>query len=1091
MGTRSLRGNRTEPIARPIDDFSLGIRGGHSDLGAPVRHLRRGNNVTFEPMRALGCRRGYRDISSAVLPAPAHSLMWYQSEGGSKLFVGSGAAIYLAVDGGGYTLQTLPVTPVSGAKWHYANINGALVVCQEGGANPPIAYNGTEWLTTLLPAPGAPTLSSISAGGAVDLGIHLYRLRWTFKNGQSVVSPTLSVNVTTGGTQTVNLTIPAGSSRSDYLSWTLERTKLNDTTLWWFVAGGTLTTFADVLSDAAFGSLVGAEPGVHGGPPTLDGKYFNGLIAHRNRLLGWVGNNLYISQEVGDVVGGGPFNFYPTQYYPIGTDGDAIQTAVRQGDRLAIVKGGSLHVLEGFDPQSFLVRDLSRSYGTPSTRGAAVYDRTVFFYGGQGAVYALVGDTPRRIGQLEVGHYLAEMDYSRDADVVMHNHRGDYLLMAYGIAPDLFNDHILAYRIPYQNWAHWTGIRVADLLSPPRVGPYSNATLLVADPTTVQPSAASTVYQNPSFVTWEDGRSATFQVYVQKVLSGGAASWTANGVQVGAATTGSGGTMKPQVVTDGGTGCIVVWCETRGVTIDVWAQKFDSAGTKQWAGGTGIQVTNVAGSEAAPMAWPDGSGGVFIAWQDNRSGTHAYIQHLDTSGAALWAANGIKVDTGAGVTTNPFRCMADPSGNLYVLWGEGAVTAMVQKFDAGGAKLWTAAGVNAGGSPLSSAVGGVGALCLDGVGGLFISRSPTTSSIVVTHVTSAGAVTSSGDLGTPTFPSVAALVSDGAGGCFALYGSGSVGTGRFKAHRVGPTANLIWGASVFLSSTVWDLGSPHISGVSDGNGGVIVVWDNWVVSTNGKVYAQRIDSTGALQWGATGTVIADLATSSEQSICCTDAANGALVSWRDKRSGNTDVYYQRVLASGAVSLAANGVVVANPSGSQDVPRIAFTNAPDAGLPNAVTPGGHVWSALTGFLDAVGADGTLGTAIPWYAETPEDDQGEPDVLKDYSRLEVYPRASTPLLTVTVLVEGGRSASFTIQSAGTGSRWGSHAKAPTGDTLIWGQGRWGGGGVRIERSPIPTGTIGTNYRLALAADVTKDYVLGGFTMDYDRLPDRSLA
>jgi hypothetical protein len=42
----------------------------------------------------------------------------------------------------------------------------------------------------------------------------------------------------------------------------------------------------------------------------------------------------------------------------------------------------------------------------------------------------------------------------------------------------------------------------------------------------------------------------------------------------------------------------------------------------------------------------DGSGGAFITWQDSRSGmTDIYSQRVDSSGVALWTADGIAICT--------------------------------------------------------------------------------------------------------------------------------------------------------------------------------------------------------------------------------------------------------------------------------------------------------------------------------------------------------------------------------------------------------------------------------------------------------------
>ena len=57
-----------------------------------------------------------------------------------------------------------------------------------------------------------------------------------------------------------------------------------------------------------------------------------------------------------------------------------------------------------------------------------------------------------------------------------------------------------------------------------------------------------------------------------------------------------------------------------------------------------------------------------------------------------------------------------------------------------------------------------------------------------------------------------------------------------------------------------------------------------------------------------------------------DGAGGAIVTWKDSRSGNYDIYAQRVNASGAVQWAANGVALCTATGDQYSPRIVSDGA---------------------------------------------------------------------------------------------------------------------------------------------------------------------
>ncbi|MCK4539487.1 MAG: hypothetical protein KAV42_11885, partial [Candidatus Krumholzibacteria bacterium] len=75
--------------------------------------------------------------------------------------------------------------------------------------------------------------------------------------------------------------------------------------------------------------------------------------------------------------------------------------------------------------------------------------------------------------------------------------------------------------------------------------------------------------------------------------------------------------------------------------------------------------------------------------------------------------------------------------------------------------------------------------------------------------------------------------------------------------------------------------------VSDGAGGSIIVWQD---NRNGDmdIYAQRIDSNGAVLWTIDGVPICTA--TGEQSIprITSDGAGGAVVTWQDLRSGIDD-----------------------------------------------------------------------------------------------------------------------------------------------------------------------------------------------------------
>jgi len=114
--------------------------------------------------------------------------------------------------------------------------------------------------------------------------------------------------------------------------------------------------------------------------------------------------------------------------------------------------------------------------------------------------------------------------------------------------------------------------------------------------------------------------------------------------------------------------------------------------------------------------------------------------------------------------------------------------------------------------------------------------------------------------------------------------------------------------------------------VSDGAGGAIVVWYD-DRGSNSDIYAQRILASGVVDpgWPANGRALCTASGDQIYPAIASDGAGGAIVTWRDYRGGpDTDIYAQHVLASGVVDPAwpAGGTAVCTAAENQSVPVIA-------------------------------------------------------------------------------------------------------------------------------------------------------------------------
>jgi hypothetical protein len=142
---------------------------------------------------------------------------------------------------------------------------------------------------------------------------------------------------------------------------------------------------------------------------------------------------------------------------------------------------------------------------------------------------------------------------------------------------------------------------------------------------------------------------------------------------------------------------------------------------------------------------------------------------------------------------------------------------------------------------------------------------------------------------------------------------------------------VLWAANgVAVSTTSADQLVPQL--ISDGAGGVVIIWEDYRnAGSGGDVYAQRIAANGALLWTAGGVAVAQAANDQVNPLLTSDGAGGAIIIWEDYRNdatgrgealeGNSNIYAQRVDASGAMLWSANGVAISQTATDQDYPQL--------------------------------------------------------------------------------------------------------------------------------------------------------------------------
>ena len=421
------------------------------------------------------------------------------------------------------------------------------------------------------------------------------------------------------------------------------------------------------------------------------------------------------------------------------------------------------------------------------------------------------------------------------------------------------NNDIYAQRIAAGGIVRWTADGVA----------LCTATGIQAYPSIVADGAGGAI------VTWEDYRSGSYDIYAQRISADGTVRWTADGVALCTAT---GDQSRPTIVSDGAGGAIVTWQDERSGSTDIYAQRISAGGTVQWTA-NGVALCTATGDQGSPTSASDGAGGAIVTWHDVRSGNNdIYAQRIAAGGTVQWTADGVALCTATGEQSRP-TIVPDGAGGAIVTWDDarsGSWDICAQKISAGGTVQWTADGV---------------ALC----------------------------TATASQYSTPT------IVSDGAGGAIVTWQAARDGYADIHAQRISADGTVQWTADgvALCTATASQYDAPAI--VADGAGGAIVTWEDHR-SGNYDIYAQRISDSGTVQWTANGVALCTATGEQSRPSIVTDGAGGSIVTWQDHRSGNYDIYAQWISANGTVQRPANGVALRTATGNREYPTIVADGA---------------------------------------------------------------------------------------------------------------------------------------------------------------------
>lgn len=357
------------------------------------------------------------------------------------------------------------------------------------------------------------------------------------------------------------------------------------------------------------------------------------------------------------------------------------------------------------------------------------------------------------------------------------------------------------------------------------------------------------------------------------------------------------------------------------------------AGGSPLGTGVGTQDTGALGTGTSVCS--DLNGGLVCVYQD---GTELEANRLDpATGNRLWGSAGVVVTAGSSMAAGPAHVASDGTGGTWVVWIDSGASpgVHVQRLDAGGIAQFAAGGILAssggvdnfdGRSDLDVAVTPSGKLLIAfWDGGLRLQRVSLAGAL---ELFSAGLLCS-----TDAGPLRVSLSADGEGAVLAWESlrAGEAGIPSIFATRVASNGLLPWGGEgvlVYSSATA----NPSITRAAWDGTSLFVCWalvDPVARPGFTDVRAQRLNSSGVLQWSAAGNAVlaapntpwdADPSPSTTNPQVLPSGTGGCTIVWADGRDFNRtghfmDLYGQHLTSAGAAIWTANGAALDSTDGS--------------------------------------------------------------------------------------------------------------------------------------------------------------------------------
>lgn len=413
-----------------------------------------------------------------------------------------------------------------------------------------------------------------------------------------------------------------------------------------------------------------------------------------------------------------------------------------------------------------------------------------------------------------------------------------------------------------------------------------------------------------AFISWDDRRNGgPPQVYVQRKDALGNEIFAANGISVASSPNMYG---PIGIVPDGRKGAIVFWREvTSGTNWTFKAQRLSPAGNLLW-GANGVMIHNGT-NLSTPSISADSANGAYITWRAvNNNTTDLYASRIDSSGVLVWSNVNLVAVPRLNPVTMPVECTTGENGNLFVAWTDYRASAWGDIYG----RWITESGIPIGqnnGTPIctNSADQSVPRIAKGTDGAVVVAWNDQRDTV---HTMFAQKIDSNGNsmwqfngeracFGWNNGFEVSA---DTLGNCFLT----GIMQGEVMSQKINLNGLPQWGISGQpITYQLTPVGSAQIK--CDGNS-IYIMWND-LRSGNLDIYAQKLTNLGIAEWDSGGIVVTNSIVN-HQSYDWVLSGCGIICSWHERRSGSYDVFAAKVCNGGLLAsqiIQMDGIVTAN------------------------------------------------------------------------------------------------------------------------------------------------------------------------------------